>query len=174
MFNVKNIKISLKTEKISLNTVVNCLKTNSVEYQIKGNYLVIRHKYVYVFFRPRTSIIQYINVTKIPCVDNIKDSINVLQHEIFQGLYIHISSEYKIDNLTAIYDTKTCIDLLKVLDNAKENYYVRYNKEKFPGLFVSTGNGTFIIFHTGKVNLVGCQNLRHLPLLFKALEKILS
>jgi hypothetical protein len=172
MFNVKNIKLSLKAEKISLNSVVNCLEQNWIPFEVKGNYLVIRHKYVYIFFKLRDSIIKHINVTKIPNVNDIEDCISNLKNVILKGIETVIS-ECKIDNLTAIYDAKYCINLMKVLDNNKSNFLIRYNKEKFPGLFIRTDKGTFIIFHTGKVNLVGCQSPDHLPTLFECLEKIL-
>jgi TATA-box binding protein (TBP) (component of TFIID and TFIIIB) len=172
MFNTKNIKISLRSEKISLNSVIEYLNKNLIVYQIKGNYIVIREKYVYIFFKLKDSLICHINVTKIPNFESIKDSIELLQQKILNGSDINIS-EYKIDNLTAIYDAKTCIDLLRVVENARSKYRVRYNKEKFPGLFIRTDQGTFIIFHTGKVNLVGCQHPDHLPVLFKCLENIL-
>lgn len=173
MFNVKNIKLSLKAEKISLNSVVNCLQQNCIPFETKGNYLVIRHKYVYIFFKLRDSIIKHINVTKIPDVNEIEDCIFILKNIILKGIETVIS-ECKIDNLTAIYDVNYRINLVKVINNNKSNFLLRYNKEKFPGLFIRTDKGTFIIFHTGKVNLVGCQNPDHLPALFECLENILT
>jgi hypothetical protein len=172
MFSIKNVKISVKLEDISLNSVVKYLECNSISFVIKGNYLVIHHKYVYIFFKLKNFVIRHINVTKIPDEESVKDSILVLQNEILNGMYLKIFY-YKIDNMTAIYDTKNNVDLLKILDKTKLSFNVRYNKEKFPGLFIKTNEGTFIIFHTGKVNLVGCKSMDRLPLLFKCLENIL-
>lgn len=173
MFTIKNMKISIKLEKISLNSVVKYLECNTIDFKIRGNYLVIYHKYVYIFFKLKDLIIRHINVTKIPDEKSINDSILVLKTEILKGMCLNIL-EYKIDNLTATYDVKTELDLLTVLNKTRSSFNVKYNKEKFPGLFIKTYQGTFIVFHTGKVNLVGCKSSEHLPILFKCLENIIT
>jgi TATA-box binding protein (TBP) (component of TFIID and TFIIIB) len=42
---------------------------------------------------------------------------------------------------------------------------MKYNNEKFPGLFVKFKEGTAILFHSGKVVLVGCKNEENLKCL---------
>jgi TATA-box binding protein (TBP) (component of TFIID and TFIIIB) len=173
MFEVKNIKISLKITKIPLNSVISQFEDENLPYKIKNNYIILRKVFVYILFKPKNSEISHINITGIPNVESISNSIDILTKIILKSLII-TPLDYKIDNLTAVYDYKKKIDQFKILNNSINNYLVRFNKEKFPGLFIKVELGTFIIFHTGKVNLVGCQNISHLQVLFEQLESILE
>ena len=173
MFEVKNIKISIKITKIPLNSVIRQFEEEHLPYKIKNNYIILRKDFVYILFKPKNSEISHINITGIPNVESISNSIEILTKSILKSLVI-TTLDYKIDNLTAVYDYKKKIDQFKILNNSINNYLVRFNKEKFPGLFIKVKLGTFIIFHTGKVNLVGCQNISHLQVLFEQLESILE
>lgn len=170
MFQIKNIKISLKIKPIYLNSVLKHFDKERITYKIKNNYVIINNKFVYILFKPRDSIIKHINVTKIPDIESISNSLNLLKDTIS---YLIILS-YKIDNITAVYDYKKEINQLKILNNHKHLFNLKFNKEKFPGLFLKVLLGTFIIFHTGKVNLVGCKDPAHLFNLFEQLKKILE
>lgn len=173
MFEIKNIKISLKIEELSLNSVLNQFKIENISFKIKSNYIIIKDKFVFIFFKSKNSFVNHINITQISNINFINDSIELLKEKIFKTLPFTILKQ-QIDNLTATCDVKKEIDQVKILNKVKNIYNIRYNKEKFPGLFVKVGFGTFIIFHTGKVNLVGCQNLFQLPFLFDCLTKILD
>jgi TATA-box binding protein (TBP) (component of TFIID and TFIIIB) len=173
MFQIKNVKVSLKINEISLNSVLKYLLENQISFEIKSNYLIIKDKFIYIFFRSKNNLVNHINITKIPSIEHIKESINFLRDKILKQLYI-INESYKIDNLTAIYDYGKQIDQLNLIHKVKNTYNIRYNKEKFPGIFIKVATGTFIIFHTGKINLVGCQNPSHLPSLFNCLTNILN
>jgi len=173
MFEIKNIKLSLKTSEITLNTVIDHFTTSNITFERKSNYIIIRKQFIYVLFKPKNNIITHINVTKIPNIDNITIAIEHLLTEILNSLNVKILHQ-KIDNLTAIYDQKKSIDQLAIIKKSHPLYFIRFNKEKFPGLFLKDRLGTFIIFHTGKVNLVGCQDPDHLNVLFQKLLTILN
>ena len=172
MFQIKNIKISLKITEIPLNSVLEHFQNTNVSYEIKSNYIIIKQKFIYVIFKSKNNFINHINITKIPDSINIRVSIEFFINIILENFKVHVLN-YKIDNLTAIYDMKKEIDQNKLADKLKTSHIIKFNKEKFPGLFIKLEQGTFIIFHTGKVNLVGCQNPSHLVTLFKKLNGIL-
>jgi TATA-box binding protein (TBP) (component of TFIID and TFIIIB) len=176
MFIIKNIKISLKVSEISLNSVLKEIQNNKdekISYKVRNNYIIIRNKYVYILFKPKNSKIQHINITGIPNNEKIYDSIKNLTNNIWKSFNFDII-RHKIDNLTAVYDNKNQIDQMKILNRFQQTHVIRFNKEKFPGLFLTVQLGTFIIFHTGKVNLVGCKNADYLNILFKQLKVILD
>jgi hypothetical protein len=171
MFDIKNIKVSLKLNSISLNSVLINLEKNQIEYSVKSNYIIFRKEFVYVLFKPKHLIINHVNITKIPDVVSITKSIDNFKSIL--NFQLEIQS-FKIDNLTAVYDLKKEISQLKILNSFKDIYHIKFNKEKFPGLFLRVEFGTFIIFHTGKVNLVGCQDPLSLQFLFSQLLDILK
>lgn len=173
MFEIKNIKISLKITKIPLNSVINQFEKENISYNTKNNYIIVRRVFVFIFFKPKSSEISHINITGIPNIESIYESITILKDIILKSLII-IPLNFKIDNLTAVYDYKQFIDQIEILKRSKDKHIVKFNKEKFPGLFIKVKFGTFIIFHTGKVNLVGCQDISHLQVLFEQLKSIIE
>ncbi len=173
MFEIRNIKISLKTEQISLNSVLNQLEHECIPFVTKNNYVIIRYQFVYIFFKSKNCLITHINITKIPNIQSIYQSIDILKEQIFNNLNLTVVNQ-QIDNITATFDFRKEIDQMKILNRAKNIYKVRYNREKFPGLFIKVTLGTFIIFHTGKVNLVGCQDPSNLDILFECLQNIVA
>ncbi len=172
MFEIRNIKVSLTIKNISLNSVLKQINKQPISYEIKNNYIIIRDKFIYIFFKSKNNLISHINVTKIPNLMNIQLSVKILKEFIFKDLNLTILNT-KIDNITATCDKRREINQIKLLEKIKHYYSVKFNKEKFPGLFIKVPFGTFIIFHTGKINLVGCQNPFHLQFLYELLDAIL-
>ena len=44
---------------------------------------------------------------------------------------------------------------------------IKYNNQKFPGLFITFERGTAIIFHSGKIVIVGCKTTKHIKCIMK-------
>lgn len=69
-----------------------------------------------------------------------------------------------IDNITAVYNSPSKksvllpIPLIKKLLENNNIIKVKYNREKFPGIFSSTGKGTIIWFATYKIVIVGAKS----------------
>jgi len=59
-------------------------------------------------------------------------------------------------------------------ENLKKNYKVKYNNEKFPGMFLKLDLGTIIIFHTGSLICIGVNNPSDLDQLYSELMKIIE
>jgi hypothetical protein len=161
MFEIKNIKLSIKIGPFNLNTVCNHLKYHNIEMDIKNNFIIIRNKFVYILFKSNSKIFNHINVTKIPSEIFINDSITHILN-ILKPLNI-IYHSYKIDNITAIlHNNNMNVNILKLANNLKSKFYIRLNKEKFPGIFIAFRNGLVIIFNSGKIVSVGCKSINSL------------
>lgn len=172
MFEIKNVKISLKLEDISLNTVIEYLTNNNIKFQIKSNYIIINHLYVYIIFKRKNLLINHVNVTKIPNLNKVEDSVKNFTENIFKDLKI-IVKKVNIDNLTSIYHIKKGINLSDIIKKENNNFKILYNNEKFPGMFLKFKVGTLIIFYTGKIISVGCKTVEDLAYLFEQINKII-
>lgn len=173
MFEIKNIKVSFKINPICLNTVIKSFEKNNISYTEKNNYLIIKNKFVYIFFKSGSRKLHFVNITKISCPQEIKQAIDYLKNYLLKFIILDIKNE-KIDNITANFDYKQNINLYKIITHYSHSYNIKFNQEKFPGLFLKTKLGTFIIFHTGKINLIGCKDLNILPKLFQHVKNILK
>ena len=72
--------------------------------------------------------------------------------------------QIKVDNIIATLNIQKPIDLVSVCEK-KLFESIKYNNEKFPGLFVKFKEGTAILFHSGKIVLVGCKTKKDLKCL---------
>ena len=161
MFEIKNIKLSIKIGPFNLNTVCNHLKYHNIEMDIKNNFIIIRNKFVYILFKSNSKIFNHINITKIQSEIFINESITHILN-ILKPLNI-IYHSYKIDNITAIlHNNNMNVNILKLANNLKSKFYIRLNKEKFPGIFIAFRNGLVIIFNSGKIVSVGCKSINSL------------
>lgn len=171
MFEIKNVKISLKIITVSLNSVLNYLDKNHIEYQTKSNYVIISSIYIYILFKPKNQQITHVNVTKIPNLFKVDDAVNHFKNDIFPAFNVQVN-KISVDNITAVFHVKKCINLPEIIKNKKPHFKITYNNEKFPGMFIKFDVGTLIIFYTGKVIAVGCKNTSNLDYLFCELVKI--
>jgi hypothetical protein len=171
MFEIKNVKISLKIDGISLNTVLKQLEINNILYERKNNYIIIKHRYIYVIFIPKSKQINHVNITKIPILEKINDSITTFCQNIFSNLSINVK-KVCIDNLTSTFKLNHALILSDIIKDNRDIYNLNYNNEKFPGLFIKFGEGTLILFYTGNVIAVGCKNEQNLKYLFDKLKTI--
>ena len=145
-FEISNVKVSIKTSPISLNNVL------EINLPLKSykNYVVIKSKYTYSIFKTNSHLENHINITKIP---NLKEVLNSIEH----------LKKY-FDNIIATLNIQKPIDLVSVCEK-KLFESIKYNNEKFPGLFVKFKEGTAILFHSGKIVLVGCKTKKDLKCL---------
>ena len=138
---------------------------NSYTYKDK-NFFVIRQKYTYIIFKKKGGS-QHVNITKIPCIAEISQSVQELKGLLAWGeLTVPV-----IDNLTATLNLGFTCNLSHLYGFMKDHYKVRYSAQKFPSLFWKLACGTALVFATGKVILVGHKTLHELE---QAGEKCLS
>ena len=146
--NITNVKVSIKTSPILLNNVL------KLEVPLKNykNFIVLKDKYTYSIFKTNANSENHINITKIPNLNKIQDSIDNLKRFLDFSV-----KNLKVDNIIATLKLGKSIDLVSVCEK-KLFKSMKYNNEKFPGLFVKFEQGTAILFHSGKIVLVGCKS----------------
>ena len=155
---VSNVKISCKictlnASQLSFNTD-NTIK----EY---NNFIVVKNKFAYIIFTKSTTFRNYhVNITKIPSLDQIPNALKELNNIINETFSI---KNIKIENLTCLHHLNLNINLLETFKKFQshlfpEVIYVRYNAEKFPGIFVKLNKCSILIFSSGKLVVIGASS----------------
>lgn len=175
MFSISNLKISLKISDICLKSLLSHFECLKIPFNIKSNYIIVRYDFVYIFYKSKDCKVRFINVTKIKCETYLDQVVKKLCDEILAGFELEILSK-NTDNITAGIKLDKKIDLNKICLSSENPHVinVKYNKEKFPGVFLKFREGTLIIFYSGNVNVVGCKSVDHLETLHSHLIDLMS
>ena len=174
-YTISNIKISCV---IAIKNA-NLLLLNSDDKNVKyfGNFIVVRrNNFVYSIFKKRkqlageknkekkggNTVLYHINITKIPSPEQIASSVDNLKN-VIRNKYLVMTKI--INNVTCTYDTKlSSIPLLDLIEELKEKIpsvkRVRFNPERFPGMFISFPDNTLLIFSSGKMVVIGGKSER--------------
>jgi TATA-box binding protein (TBP) (component of TFIID and TFIIIB) len=154
MFLIRNIKISVKVEALTLNNALSVLKNKNIATREFGNFFSFKsNQFTFVIFKRGSQEKNHINITQIPNFYSIHKAINSLI-SLLNCRVCH----YVIDNIIATSDLHKPISLYAII-KSKRFKRVKYNSEIFPGLFIKFKEGTTIIFHSGKLVIVGCKSI---------------
>lgn len=164
MPNITNIKISLKVLPICLDTVCSIAKNCNISFKKYNNFVVLRTEFTYIIFKNKKGCNTHVNITKLRFFSDIEKSKQFLNRKILCLLKSSVIHQ-KIDNITASYDLKKNVNILKTIKKFINLCEVRYNNEKFPGVFLKHTLGTIIVFHSGKTILIGSKTLDSLKCL---------
>jgi hypothetical protein len=161
-YNVANVKVSLKTSKIFLDNVHVVANKKNLYCKNYKNFIVVKSNFTYIIFKSREQQSEsHINITKIPKVSKICEAIEVIRSLINCNII-----SYKIDNIIATTNLRRELNLALISKNCKlEN--LKYNNEKFPGIFIKFDKGTVILFHSGKLVIVGCKSEEYIQCLIR-------
>lgn len=152
MYKIANYKVSCKSPLIALDNVLYLLKVENIPCRVYANFIVFEKEFTYTIFKNGKKPENHINITKLKCRSDIEKALSVLS----DLLKFHNLHNFKIDNITASTSSYTTTDLNQI--SQKKTWGVlKYNPEKFPGLFIKHALGTVIIFHSGKVVILGCK-----------------
>jgi len=151
MIKIRNIKISVKVRAIPLNNVIKKLQEKNIEHREYLNFVTFKSKFSYVLFKPSKNLTTHINISSIKNKRDIKKSVWFLKY----NLAVVVLS-LRIDNIVSTKIIGKSINLQEII-RQKVFVNARYNPEHFPGLFVKFNKGTIILFHSGKVVIVGCR-----------------
>jgi TATA-box binding protein (TBP) (component of TFIID and TFIIIB) len=156
-YKITNVKISVKSAPVCLDTVIIKLKEKNICHQIFSNYVVIQETYTYVIFKQNkkgTDDRNHINITKISSLDKIEHAKKLLQK------FIHVPFYYTttIDNITVSMNLNKCVIPDEIINSFKDLCKITFNQETFPGVFLKFKYGTAIVFHTGKCVMIGCKS----------------
>jgi TATA-box binding protein (TBP) (component of TFIID and TFIIIB) len=158
-YTITNVKVSVKSTPIALSNV---LKLEGV-IKTYNNFIVLQSKYTYTIFKTSKLSENHINITKIPKLEKIEDAIeNLKQHVQFS------TKKVTVDNIIASIKLGYRIDLVSVCEK-KLFESMKYNSDIFPGLYVKFGIGTAILFHSGRIVLVGVKNEKDLQCLTQSI-----
>ena len=167
-YQISNYKFSVKIQNLlwkkTLEVLKKCFFQSLKQY---GNFLVFKDNFCFTLFQPaKKTGLSHLNVT------HLKDKSDILK--VAQKIRRYICGELllstlKIDNITASSHINREIDLYLFYLQNSDRFTILYKKEKFPGCFIKTASGTALLFHTGKVIVVGCKTAKQIECL---LEKI--
>lgn len=160
-YTVNNIKVSFKISGISLDIVQQYLVCNKISFRIFHNYYVFKIKsYHCVMFKENElSKTNHLNVTKIKSVKKIKE-VKQLISKVLKKKIISV----KIDNIMATSCMSHTLNLKHLAQN-QLRHVAKFNIETFPGLFLKYKEGTIILFHSGKIVVVGCRHKKDIKCL---------
>lgn len=153
-YNIANVKVSLKTSKIFLDNVCDIALEKNLYCKNYKNFIVLKSKFTYIIFKSKGEQSEsHINITKIPTTASILEAIEVIKSLIACSII-----SYKIDNIIATTNLQRHINLSSIASSGKFKN-LKYNNEKFPGIFIKFKLGTVILFHSGKLVIVGCKSV---------------
>lgn len=173
---ITNIKVSLNIQYKSLDSVEKDCLRNNLFFKKYNNFIIIKSCFIYTVFKnSKKNFNNHVNITKIKSFEELSLAIDFLKSIDF----IVIEESIKTDNITGSLNINKEIFLIDLIDSLNKNNYneenntiiLKYNNEKFPGLFVKVKNnqknkvGTIIIFHSGKIIFVGCKTIENLKCL---------
>lgn len=156
---ITNIKLSCKIQ--LLEGVNFSFNTDNNHIKYYSNFCVIKTRYVFVIFiKPGKDKTFHINITKIPSLDKVNEAISELTNIIKNQFIV---KKKQVENLTCIYCIPKIINLRKLLikfepKNNLNILNIRYEQEKFPGMFISLTQCTILIFSNGKLVVIGASN----------------
>ena len=152
-FKVANVKVSVKIQAIPLDIVFKIAKSKNICCKLHNNFIVLKAKYTFIIFKAKDLIENHINITKIPKIKSIYKAIKEIE-QLLNCTHFNLS----IDNIIASSNIHRKLNLISIIEKKKFNK-IKYNNQKFPGLFLTFKKGTAIIFHSGKIVIVGCKNI---------------
>ena len=158
---VSNVKLSCKivltkSDRISFNM------GNSVKKY--DNFTVVKNKYVYIVFTKSRLMRQFhVNITKIPSMEHVPRAMEELKQIINEDFFV---KEYRVENLTCLHNLNMDFNLAQIFQIYEQKYVdeilkMRYNPEKFPGMFITLKNCTVLLFSSGKIVVIGAASEEH-------------
>lgn len=157
---VHNIKISAKIPYRGLDVIQQCFPGPKKFFK---NFFIVDDRFNFCFFKysqhkstgKRILGKHHVNITRIRNFEEIKEAIKILAERtnISISEIIHTT-----DNITATTKLERKIDIEK-FQAYNKGLKIHLNLEKFPGLFVKRGFITLILFNSGKINFIGCNQL---------------
>ena len=165
MCRIRNIKISIKVANSNYYSIIHSLKHLS----IYNNFVVLKRKHTFILFKPKFgATISHLNITKIKNFSQIKKAIKEANKLLLGQL---ILSTLTIDNITATHYLHKPVDLSQFYEVYSYTNLITFANDIFPGLHFKTPIGTAIIFHTGKIIIVGCKSVKQIKKIIKIVKK---
>ena len=176
-FIITNVKSSVKLKPaVNLAFVTEKCAQVGAYCKLYGNLVSIKHKNIsFVLFKSCNNLKlnkgQHLNITSCRTVESVIDAV-----EIFLQLLDNTTrvTNFQIDNYSCTSRIGQKFDLEKIY-LLNFNHRLVYNPENFPGLFWwcdKKKSLCAVIYHTGKVNIVGSNNLHEISEFLQKLKYI--
>lgn len=162
-FFITNFKISFKCPLLPLDNVLQIAKENQIDTKEYNNFIVFTNVYQFIIFKAKNDS-NHVNVTKLSSRKKISQAV-----ELFEKIFLCKTFSLSIDNIIAVCQISSYLNLSSISKKNKKNLRIKYNSEKFPGLFIKFKEGTTILFHSGKVVIVGCKTEARIECLLQQL-----
>ena len=164
MFLIRNIKVSVKVRALVLDNALSRLINKGIKTKVFSNFITFKTKhYTFVLFKSGQKKQTHVNITQIPKFSSIAKAITSLRRLLHCKVLSHT-----VDNIIATSDLKRTVSLKRLIQE-KKFQRTKYNNEIFPGLFIKFWNGTVIVFHTGKIVIVGCKSKKSIKWILQKL-----
>ena len=149
---INNYKVSVLFDYFPFNFLKSC-PSNLKRY---NNFYVFKSCFTFIIFPTKN----FVNITGLKCKKEIPTAIDAFKKsfslENTQEIFI------RIDNITATFHIPNLPPLRLLFQKLKKSasvLSVRFNPHLFPSVYLKLGKvGTFVIFASGKTNLVGCRS----------------
>ena len=167
--------------------IPNCIRTpNSSRTKVEWVCTVLKKN-----LKHTTPTPQHVNVTNLRSGKELRRLIEIL----FAIGLTYMPGTAVVDNVTGLMTVEKLVlekvikavssnkqEACQILDRkfgASHGLSIQYNNERFPGLFVKFERnlkkvGTAIVFHSGKIVIVGCKGLDELKCLSQAVSALIS
>ena len=166
-FSVSNLKVSMKIKGIKF---IDVIRIKGISYNLcQRNFAILSRRYTYIFFRESCNGIIHVNVTKLKNYSEIFTSKKNLC-DILPTIDI---ISLKVDNICSVLKLQKPLRLEKIFNSLSGKYPLKYQTQKFPGLFIKLQHATAILFRTGSVIIVGVKNPYKLMSVHNSVENII-
>ncbi len=170
---VRNIKLHCRVQSDYLIQYCKNLKASKLTKKTFSSFCVLRvGKLVFnCFFNG------YVNITGVYNEDSIHNALKCFLFTIDLKSDLEILTPYVIDNITAkcILIPRRTVNLIKKKINLIQDnniVSVKYNRERFPNMFIKTKFGTIIWSPNNSVSSVGSKTNKHLEELYTIILQI--
>jgi len=118
----------------------------------------------FIIFKTGIKGQNHINVTNLRLDSDIQIVESILRDQFHFEILDVIT-----DNIVAKSSLMKKIDLSKIPEKGAFSE-IKYNPERFPGLFIKFRPGTCIVFHSGKIVIVGCKKIENVAAIIEDLK----
>jgi len=168
-FIISNYKVSVKVCDLDWKKTLELLKNCQLNFKQHSNFISFKSVYTFTLFKPKGNQ-AHANITNIKLIKEGSEALRVLQSLVGGKVLSHT---FKIDNITASANLQKTVNLEKFFIQNHIHTAIKYNRDKFPAAFIKGSAGTILLFHSGKVILVGCKTKDQLVCLYTKLLKLL-
>ena len=167
---ISNIKCSFKVDHKWEETISKLKSHLNIKYY--PNFVVIRiEDFCFTLFKaPILGGYSHLNITKIRSFEHLLYAAQKIS-EFIDGTILY--DTLKVDNITASSHLHSSIDIRRFVESQSGVFNISLNQDRFPGCFIRSPLGTAILFHTGRLIIVGSKSTRDIKCVVREIQSAL-